>query len=60
MNGENLGEDPVNVAGVVAGRCVDVNSIYVWPDCIDLPDLRLNGFPEDLLVATILVEDSPG
>ena len=59
MNGENLGDDPVHVPDMVAGRCVDVNSIYVWPDCIDLPNLRLNSFPKDLLVATILVEDGP-
>src|SRR5687768_2492832 len=59
MNGENLGDNPVNVPGMVAARCVDMNSIYVWPDCIDLPNLRLNSFPEDLLVATILVEDGP-
>src|SRR5215208_5550314 len=59
MNGENLGDDPVHVTGVVASCYVDVNSIYVWPDCIDLPNLRLNSFPEDLLVAIILVEDGP-
>ena len=60
MDRENLADNPVTEPGMVAGRCVDVNSIYMWPDCFDLPDLRLNGFPEDVLVATILVEDSPG